>query len=113
MAGLKDVLDTHFWEKFGSALAVSLIGAGAQVAQPQQSAFSATSPSSAATGAFTQNMSQFGIEQARAGQSRPNTIELRSGLELTIKPNHDITLPPYVGERGAGPANLISARWKQ
>src|SRR4051812_2045843 len=37
LAGLKDLLDTHFWEKFGSALTIALIGAGAQLSQPQQS----------------------------------------------------------------------------
>ncbi len=92
MAGLKDIVRTHFWEKFWATAIISIAGAGAQLAQPQQSAFSGYSPSSVATGQLTQGFSQLGQSYAQRGLSIPNTIELRPGLQLVIKPNHDITL---------------------
>ena len=99
LGGMKDLVDTHFWEKFGSALMVSLIGAGAQLSQPQQSAFAAPSSTSAAIGAMTQQMSQFGQAQAQQGLAIPNTIVLRPGLIGVIKVNKDMRLPPYIDHR--------------
>jgi type IV secretion system protein TrbI len=100
MAGLKDLLNTHFWDKFWATAMISLAGAGAQLAQPQQSAFAAPSPTSVGAGAMTQGFSQLGQAYAQHGLSIPNTIELRNGLPLVVKPNKDITLPPYVDKRG-------------
>ncbi len=99
LAGLADQLDTHFWEKFGVALTVSLVGAGAQLAQPQASAFTTPTSTSQATGAMTQQMSQFGQEQARANSYIANTIRLRAGLECMVKLNHDLTLPEWHDSR--------------
>jgi type IV secretion system protein VirB10 len=94
-AGLHDVLNTHFWQKFGTALTVAIIGAGLQLSQTQQSAFATPSASSAATGAFTQQLGQFGMAQAQSAMNIPNTIELRSGLQVLLKFNKDLTLPEY------------------
>jgi len=99
LAGLHDLLDTHFWEKFGAALTISLVGAGAQLAQPQTSAFAAPSGLSSATGAMTQQLSQFGMAQAQNGLSIPNTIELRPGLACLVKLNKDVRLPPWHDSR--------------
>lgn len=108
LGGMKDLLDTHFWEKFGSAIMVSLIGAGAQLSQPQQSAFATPSGTSSAASAMTQQLSQFGQEQARAGLSIPNTIELRPGLTGLIKVNKDMTLPAWVDRRTTVPGSKAS-----
>jgi type IV secretion system protein TrbI len=117
LAGLKDILNTHFWEKFGSALTIAFIGAGAQLAQPQQSAFAAPSGTAAATGAMTQQLSAFGTEQARAGAMIPNTIELRPGLACLVKLNKDVTLPEYHDARntlsGAGKASMTVGKFIQ
>jgi len=99
LAGLKDITDTHFWEKFGSALAVSFIGAGAQLSQPQQSAFAQPSGTSAAVGSMTQGMTQFGQAQAQQGSQIPNTNRLRPGLQCLVKLNKDMALHPYVDAR--------------
>lgn len=95
LAGLKDLLNTHFWEKFGSALTVAFVGAGVQLSQPQQSAFATPSSTSAATGAMTQQLASFGQEQARANSFIPNTIELRPGLPCMIKLDKDLALPEW------------------
>lgn len=100
MAGLKDLVDTHFWEKFWATATISLVGAGAQLAQPPPSALSTYSPTQTAAGSMTQGFQQLGESIAQRGLSIPNTITLRSGLPLVIKPNHDIKLPPYIDARG-------------
>lgn len=107
-AGLHDVLNTHFWEKFGTAMTIAVIGAGTQLAQPQQSAFATPGGTSAATGAFSQQMSQFGINQAQALMNIPNTIELRPGLPILVKMNKDLTLPRYVDHRLGQTSNTAS-----
>ena len=100
-AGLKDVLNTHFWEKFWATATISLVGAGAQLAQPQSSSSLSTySPTQVGVGSMTQGFQQLGTSIAQQGLRSPNTIELRSGLPLVVKPNHDIHLPPYVDARG-------------
>jgi type IV secretion system protein TrbI len=99
-AGFKDQVNTHFWDKFGSALMISIAGAGAQLAQPQQSAFSTYNPGSVATGALTQQMSQLGQAYAQRGLSIPNTIQIRPGYVFTVKLNRDLPLPSYVDQRG-------------
>lgn len=100
MAGLKDQVNTHFWDKFWSTAVIALVGAGAQVAQPQQSALSGYSPTSVGIGSMTQGFSTLGQSIAQKNLSIPNTIELRAGLPLIVKPNHDITLSQYNDARG-------------
>ena len=106
-AGFHDQVDTHFWSKFAAATIISIAGAAAQVAQPQQSAFSGYSPSSVASGQLTQGYSQLGQEYARAGLSIPNTIEIRPGYQFVIMCAKDVRLPPYVDRRNV--ARTVSA----
>ena len=49
---------------------------------------------------MTQGFQQLGQSIAQRGLSIPDTIELRAGLPLIVKPNHDIPLPPYIDARG-------------
>lgn len=101
-AGEHDLVDTHFWDKFMSAAVISFAGAGAALAQPQQSAFSGYSPASVATGQLTQQFSQLGQEYARAGLSVPNTLTIRPGYRLMVLIRKDVHLPPYVDQRSPG-----------
>jgi type IV secretion system protein TrbI len=100
-AGFKDLVDKHWWDKFAAATIISIAGAGAQLAQPQQSAFSAYSPASVASGQLTQGYSQLGQEYARAGLAIPNTIEIRPGYVFTLMVNKDVHLPVYIDHRNA------------
>lgn len=98
-AGEHDQVDTHWAEKFLSATVISIGGALAQIAQPQQSAFSGYSPSSVAAGSLTQQYSQLGQAYAQAGLSVPNTLIIRPGYRIAVLVNKDILLPPYVDQR--------------
>jgi len=112
-AGFHDIVNTHFWSKFGQAIIVSLIGAGAQLAQPPPPTNGFYSPWSTGTGAITSQMSQFGQAQAQGASQRPNTLEIRPGYLFQIMAQKDITLPVYhgmscdgTGERIARPISL-------
>ena len=98
-AGFHDQVNTHFWEKFASATIISIAGAGAQLAQPQQSAFSGYSPTSVASGQLTQGYSQLGQEYAKSGLSIPNTLSVRPGYAFTIMVAKDMHLPVYADRR--------------
>jgi type IV secretion system protein VirB10 len=104
-AGFKDRVDTHFWDKFAAATIISIAGAAAQIAQPQQSAFSGYSPTSVASGQLTQGYSQLGQEYARAGLSIPNTIEIRPGYTFTLMVAKDVHLPVYADRRNVRAAS--------
>lgn len=104
--GEHDKVDTHWIDKLLDATVISIGGAAAQLAQPQQSAFSGYSPSSVAAGSLTQQFSQLGQAYAQAGLSVPNTLIIRPGYAITALSIHDWHLPPYVdqrnGQEGAG-----------
>ena len=104
-AGFHDQVNTHFWEKFASATIISIAGAGAQLAQPQQSAFSGYSPTSVASGQLTQGYSQLGQEYAKSGLSIPNTLSVRPGYAFTIMVAKDMHLPVYADRR-----NIVAAK---
>ena len=101
-AGFHDRVNTHFWTKLGSAILISIAGAGAQLAQPQAPVNGYYSPFQTGTGAVSQQMSQLGQEYARAGMAIPNTLEVRPGYFFQIMVQKDMHLPPYVDRRNAG-----------
>jgi type IV secretion system protein TrbI len=100
-AGFKDLVDTHFWDKFLSATIISIAGAAAQLSQPQQSTFSGYSPTSVGAGAMTQGYSNLGQKYAEAGLAIPNTLEIRPGYSFVIMCAKDVRLPPYIDRRNA------------
>ena len=60
-AGFSQITDNHYMKIFGSAFLISLLGAGAQLAQPQQSsALSNPGMGQTATGAISQEMDSVG-----------------------------------------------------
>ena len=78
-AGFHDRVNTHFWDKFWSALLISIAGAGSQLSQPQPAVNGFYSPGQIGAAAMAQGFSQVGQEYARAGLSIPNTLEVRPG----------------------------------
>lgn len=102
-AGFKDKVDTHLWDKLGSAFLISLASAGAQLSQGTSSGgnngYNSQQIASASIG---QQFSQLGQEYARAGLSIPNTLEIRSGYPFVVMVNKDMHLRPWVDHRRAG-----------
>lgn len=100
-AGFHDQVNTHFWQKIGTAALISVAGAGAQLSQPAQPVYGTYSSTSIASAAIGQQFAQLGQEYARAGLSVPNTLEIRPGYRFTILVSKDIPLRPYVDRRDA------------
>ena len=74
-AGFHDQVNTHFWAKLGSAILLSVAGAGVQLSQPQAVNGQNYNNQQVAAAALGQQFAQFGAEYARAGLSIPNTLE--------------------------------------
>jgi type IV secretion system protein VirB10 len=98
-AGFHDRVNTHFWSKIGSAILISIAGAGVQLSQPQPPVNGYYNPQQIAAGALGQQFGELGQEYARAGLSIPNTLEIRPGYRFVVMVNKDMHLRPYVDLR--------------
>ena len=101
-AGFHDRVNTHFWTKLGSAILISIAGAGAQLAQPQAPVNGYYSPFQTGSRRCLATDVAARQEYARAGMAIPNTLEVRPGYFFQIMVQKDMHLPPYVDRRNAG-----------
>jgi len=108
-AGFHDQVDTHFWDKFGSAILLSVAGAAVQLSQPKGAVGGTYNSEQVAAAALGQQMAVLGGEYARAGLAIPNTLEIRPGYIFEIMVHKDIHLQPYMDQRGITRATQCSA----
>lgn len=95
-AGFSQITDNHYMKIFGSAFLISLLGAGAQLAQPQQSsALSNPGASQTATGAIAQEMDSVGGDMLQKNLSIAPTLKIRPGYLFNVLVNKTMVLPPY------------------
>lgn len=95
-SGLKDKVDTHFWRTWSSALLVSLIGAAAQQAQPQnQGTFNTPTASQQATAAAANSLNETASQVLRKNLNVAPTLEIRPGYPFNIMVNKSVSLPEY------------------
>lgn len=97
-AGISGHVDNHDRRLFGNALLLSVIGAGVQLSQPQQSAIGLTAPSARqiAAGAVGDELSQVATEIIRKNLDIPPTVTLEPGTPFNVFLNADLVLPPVV-----------------
>jgi type IV secretory pathway VirB10-like protein len=107
-AGFEDITDNHLGKIFTAAILVSVFSAGAQLSQPQQSAFSTYSPVQTAAGSVGQQTSQLGAEFARKGLSIPPTERIRNGYDFTIMITKDIAFTHDWHDGVCGPIEMAS-----
>ncbi|HWZ59899.1 MAG TPA: TrbI/VirB10 family protein [Gemmatimonadaceae bacterium] len=100
-AGLADAVDNHLPRVFGTALALSAVGAGAQLSQPSGgSALVTPSAGQVAAGALGQQMSGTATDVLRRAADIPPTITVRAGFPFDLLLAHDLALPgPYADSR--------------
>lgn len=95
-AGFSQITDNHYMKIFGSAFLISLLGAGAQLAQPQQSsALSNPSAGQTATGAISQEMDSVGGDMLQKNLSIAPTLKIRPGYLFNVLVSKTMILPPY------------------
>jgi type IV secretory pathway VirB10-like protein len=107
-AGFHDQVDTHFWEKIGNALLITVAGAAAQLSQPQASNGENFSPTQILAASLGQQFAILGQLYAQAGLAIPPTLEIRPGYPFVVMVRKDMILQPYVDHRAAGSAEPVS-----
>jgi type IV secretion system protein TrbI len=97
-AGLHDQVDHHYVRSYGAALLTSVLTAGVQLSQPQQSAvYAAPSSRQVAAGALGQNLGDVSLERARRGLDAPPTLTIRAGQSFNVLLSGDVAFnEPYV-----------------
>ncbi len=95
-AGLADKVDNHYLRIFGSALLLSFISAGYEVATDSDQNTQTTSDT--AREAVARQMSQVGSEMLRKNLNIQPTIIIRPGQVGTILVNKDMVLKPWRGQ---------------
>lgn len=91
--GLRDKVDNHYRRLYGQAMLLSVLGAGAQLSQPQQS--SVLTPPSAgqvAAGALGQQLSTVSMETIRRNMDVRPTLQIRPGTPFYIFLERDLVL---------------------
>ncbi len=85
-AGLAGSVDNHLARVFGSAVLLSIVSAGAQLSQPQESAAfgAAASTRQVAAAAVGQELSSVAIEMLRRQLQVPPTIRIAAGTRFYV-----------------------------
>lgn len=98
-SGLRSRVDNHTGRLYGQAILLSIIGAGAQLSQPQQgSVFTPPSVGQVAAGALGQELSQVSMETIRRNMDVRPTLQVRPGTRFYIFLERDLVLDgPYGG----------------
>lgn len=95
-AGFSDKVDRHLAETFRDASLLSLLSAGAQMSQADDSSpVSGESASEQMAAALGQQWSQVGMELVQQGMDRQPTIVIRPGYRFNVFINKDLLIPPY------------------
>ncbi len=102
-AGFGANVDEHLNKVFTSALLLSIIGAGAQLSQPQQSSSLYTAPSIGQTiaGAFGQQIGNTSIQLTQRELEIPPTLDVPPGYLFNVLVDRDMVLTAPYGEVGA------------
>ncbi|HXO17694.1 MAG TPA: TrbI/VirB10 family protein [Candidatus Dormibacteraeota bacterium] len=102
-AGFGANFDEHLNKLFTSALLLSIIGAGAQLSQPQQSSSLYAAPSVGQTiaGAVGQQIGNTSIQLTQRQLEVPPTLEVPPGYLFNVLVDRDIVLTAAYGEGGA------------
>jgi type IV secretion system protein VirB10 len=102
-AGFGANVDEHLNKVFTSALLLSIIGAGAQLSQPQQSSSLYAAPSVGQTiaGAVGQQIGNTSIQLMQRQLGIPPTLEVPPGYLFNLLVDRDIVLTAPYGEEGA------------
>ena len=94
-AGVRDQVRTHFVRIFGSATLLSFLGAGAQLAQPQDDSPGALSARDIMLAELAREWNQLGQQMIRRGMNVQPTLMIRPGYRFNVLVNKDLILAPY------------------
>lgn len=99
-AGFYDQVDNHYLRVFGSAALISLFGAAAQMAQPQNaSMFTAPDMSQQATSQFATQMNTAAANVLNKNLQIAPTLNIRQGYLFNVMVNKTIVLQPWENDK--------------
>ena len=95
-AGFADQVDNHYMRIFGSAILMSLLGAGAELSQPQNSS-ALTTPTAmqVGTAAMAQQLDTVGTNLLNKNLNIQPTLNIRPGYVFDVLVNRTMILPSY------------------
>lgn len=93
--GFTDQVDNHYFETFGSAILVALIGAGTEMMLPQDrnSASGTNSAEDAARRSFAESFGQISEKTVSKNLDVQPTLEIRPGYQFNVLVDQDIVFP--------------------
>lgn len=91
--GVRDKVNNHFVRIFGSALLMSAISAGVQIAQPETDQGQRLSASEIAGAAVAQEMGRASAEVLSRNLRIAPTLRIRSGAQIGIQVHRDLVVP--------------------
>ena len=93
-AGFGDMVDNHYWRIFGATMLTSVLAAGAQLSQPQQSnALQAPGTGQTVGAAVGTQIAQTGTMIVQKNINVQPTIQIRAGFDFQVEVNKDIVFP--------------------
>lgn len=98
-AGVRDRVNNHYAQTFGSAIFLSIFAAGAQLSQPQATVGQNESASQIMAAQLGQQVGQLGMETARRRLQVQPSLTLRPGLVLNVQVTQDLILREWQPRR--------------
>ena len=93
-AGFGDQVDNHYWRIFGATMLTSVLAAGAQLSQPQQSnALQSPGIGQTVGQSVGTQIAATGTMLLQKNINLQPTIHIRAGFEFTVEVNKDIIFP--------------------
>jgi type IV secretory pathway VirB10-like protein len=94
--GLEDKVNNHLARIFGDSITLSLLSAGAQLSQPQNTSVNgAPTAGQTVAAAMGQQFAATGSEITKRNMQIQPTLEIRPGFRFNVMINKDVVLDPY------------------
>lgn len=96
LSGFHDLVNNHYWRIFGSAFLISLLGAGAQLSQPQTNNTNSTpTASQQAIAALAQEWNNVGSQLLQKNLNIKPTLIIQPGYEFNVFVRKTISMPVW------------------
>lgn len=101
--GLSGRVNRHYWQAFGNALMLAVVGGSLSYAtsrQRQGGTFGYPTPGEVMAGSVATELSRVATEILRGNVMRRPTVQIREGTRFSVFMNGDLALPPYAPQDG-------------
>ncbi len=103
-SGLTGRVNRHYWQAFGNAMMLAVVGGSLAYAtsrsRPPGGTFAYPSPGEMMAGSVATELSRVATEMLRGNVNRRPTIQIAAGTRFNVFMNGDLALAPYAAEDG-------------